>query len=82
MPTSSCCIAANTAFAISDCGCRPPLCLAVQHQSSLDLVKYLLVPCKQQRALGVDEQEKGKSALGFTMQMQAAQNEDIVRTVS
>ena len=61
--------------------CRPPLCLAVQGQTSLELVQCLLLPCKRQRLpLGVDEQEKGKSALGFAMQ--SALDDAIILNVS
>ena len=61
--------------------CRPPLCLAVQGQQSLEVIKYLLLPCQQQRRPhGIDEQEKGKSALGYALQ--SAQNEEVIKTVS
>lgn len=61
--------------------CRPPLCLAVQGQQSLEVIKYLLLPCQQQRRpYGIDEQEKGKSALGYALQ--SAQNEEVIKTVS
>lgn len=61
--------------------CRPPLCLAVQGQQSLELIEYLLVPCQQQHPPhGIDEQEKGKSALGYALQ--SGRNEEVIQTVS
>lgn len=57
------------------------MCLAVQGQQSLPLIQYLLGPCQQQRPpLGIDEQDKGKSALGYALQ--SGQNEEVIKTVS
>lgn len=57
------------------------MCLAVQGRQSLQLIKYLLVPCHQQRPPhGIDEQDKGKSALGYALQ--SGQDEEVVKIVS
>ena len=54
--------------------------MAVQAQQPLDLISVLMLPTKQYRIpLGVDEQDKSKSALCYAMQ---SGRHDVVKAVS
>ena len=60
--------------------CRPPLCMAVQAQQPLDLISVLMLPTKKYRIpLGVDEQDRSKSAMCYAMQ---SGRHDVVKAVS